>query len=192
MTKIGYARVSTPDQAQSLDAQRGRLEDHGCAVVFADIASGRLASRPQWDVCLAVLKPGDVLVAVKLDRFGRSAQHLLDLSRDFERRGIHLKCLDQEIDTTSAMGQMFFTILAAFAQFERDLISERTKDGLAATKARGRNGGRKRALKPHDVAYARQQIDARAKPAAALARELGVSRATLYRALERELEGAAQ
>jgi DNA invertase Pin-like site-specific DNA recombinase len=185
MTKVGYARVSTPDQAQSLEAQRERLEACGCAVVFSDIASGRLASRPQWDACLAVLKPGDVLVSVKLDRFGRSVRNLQDIAAALAAREVDLVCLDQDINTTSAQGKLFFNILSAFAEFERDLISERTKDGLAATKARGRNGGRKRALKPHDVAYARQQIEARAKPAAALARELGVSRATLYRALER-------
>jgi DNA invertase Pin-like site-specific DNA recombinase len=186
MTKIGYARVSTPDQAQSLEAQRERLAAEGCAVVFSDIASGKLASRPQWDAALAVLQPGDVLVSVKLDRFGRSVRNLQEIAAALEAREVDLKCLDQPIDTNTAQGKLFFTILAAFAEFERDLISERTRDGLAATKARGRNGGRKRALKPHDVAYARRQIDARAKPAAALARELGVSRATLYRALERE------
>jgi len=112
-------------------------------------------------------------------------RNLQDIAAALAARGVDLVCLDQDINTTSAQGKLFFNILSAFAEFERDLISERTKDGLAATKARGRSGGRKRALKPHDVAYARQQIDARAKPAAALARELGVSRATLYRALER-------
>jgi DNA invertase Pin-like site-specific DNA recombinase len=185
MAKIGYARVSTADQTQSLQAQADRLTAEGCEFVFKDVASGKLASRPQWDACQSVLKAGDTLVAVKLDRFGRSVRNLQEIAQDFAARNIGLMCLDQPIDTTSAQGKLFFTILAAFAEFERDLISERTRDGLAATKARGRNGGRKRALKPHDVAYARAQLDVRAKPAAALARELGVSRATLYRALER-------
>jgi len=184
--RIGYARVSTPDQEQALQAQAARLEADGCTVVFFDIASGKLASRPQWDACLAVLKPGDVLVAVKLDRFGRSSQHLQAIAADFRDRQIDLKCLDQPIDTASSTGKLFFDILAAFAEFERNLISERTKDGLAATRRRGRSGGRKRILKPHDMAYARQQIDGHVKPVTEIARELGVSRATLYRELERE------
>jgi DNA invertase Pin-like site-specific DNA recombinase len=184
MTRIGYARVSTPDQQQSLEAQTERLTAEGCEFVFKDVASGKLASRPQWDACLSVLKAGDVLVAVKLDRFGRSVRNLQDIAEDFKGRQIDLVCLDQPIDTTGAMGKLFFNILAAFAEFERDLISERTRDGLKGTKARGRNGGRKRILKAHDVAYARAQLDSRAQPAAAIARELGVSRATLYRALE--------
>jgi DNA invertase Pin-like site-specific DNA recombinase len=191
MSKIGYARVSTPDQEQALQAQADRLAEAGCEFVFKDIASGKLASRPQWDACRSVLKQGDVLVAVKLDRFGRSTAHLLELAADFEARGIGLTCLDQPIDTTSAVGKMVFTILGAFAQFERDLISERTIDGLRATAKRGHGGGRKRILKPHDVAYARQQIDAGTRPVTEIARELGVSRATLYRALGQPEQAAS-
>ena len=112
----------------------------------------------------------------------RSAGSLI-LASLREQRGVDLVCLDQPIDTTTAQGKLFFTILAAFAEFERNLISERTIDGLRATRARGRSGGRKPRLRPHDVAWARQQVDAR-RPVAAIARELGVSRATLYRALD--------
>ena len=180
--RVGYARVSTDDQEAGLAAQVARLEDAGCEFVFRDIASGRLASRPQWDAARSVLKPGDALVAVRLDRFSRSVSDLLAVADDFRERGIDLVCTDQPIDTTSAAGKLFFTIVAAFAEFERNLISERTKDGLAATKGRGRNGGRKAKLKPHDLAYARAQVDAH-RPVAVVARELGVSRATVYRAL---------
>jgi DNA invertase Pin-like site-specific DNA recombinase len=183
MTRIGYARVSTPDQQAGLAAQVSMLEADGCEFVFRDIASGKLASRPQWDAAMAILKPGDVLVAVRLDRFSRSVQHLLGVAEDFGKRGLDLVCTDQPIDTTTAAGKLFFTILAAFAEFERNLISERTIDGLKATAGRGRNGGRKPKLKPHDVAYARAQADAH-RPITELARELGVSRATLYRALD--------
>jgi len=180
MAKIGYARVSTADQ--HVEKQAARLVEAGCEKVFSDVASGKLVSRPGWDKCLAYLREGDTLVAVKLDRFSRSVPHLIEVAAELERRGVDLRCLDQEIDTTTAMGKLFFTILAAFAQFERDLISERTRDGLAATTKRGRAGGRKPALKGYQVTYARQQIDA-GRPVTEVAAELGVSRQTLYREL---------
>lgn len=145
--------------------------------------SGKLASRPQWDACLAYLRPGDQLVTLKLDRIGRSVRNLLEVAEDLRQRQIDLVCLDQPIDTTSPVGKMFFTILAAFAEFERDLIAERTRDGLAATTKRGRNGGRKPKLKPYQVNYARSSIGT--MTVSDIAAELGVSRATLYRALER-------
>lgn len=116
--------------------------------MFKDVARGKLASRARWDACPSVLKAGDTLVAVKLDMFGRSVSNLQEIAQDFAARNISLMCLDQPIDTTSAQGKLFFTILATFAEFERDLISGRTRDGLAATKARGRNGGRARPQAP--------------------------------------------
>jgi DNA invertase Pin-like site-specific DNA recombinase len=182
MAKIGYARVSKRDQHPEIQAER--LLAAGCEQIFTDRGvSGKLASRPEWDKCLAFLRSGDVLVATKLDRFGRSVTNLIDIAAELERRGIGLVCLDQPVDTTSATGKLFFTILAAFAEFERNLISERTQDGLAATTARGRNGGRKRLLKPYQVQHARALIDS-GQTAVKVARELGVSRATLYRALD--------
>jgi DNA invertase Pin-like site-specific DNA recombinase len=162
--------------------QAARLAEAGCEKVFADVASGKLASRPEWDKCMAYLREGDTLVAVKLDRFSRSVPHLIEVAAELKRRGVDLKCLDQEIDTSSAMGKLFFTILAAFAEFERDLISERTRDGLAATSKRGRSGGRKRVLKPYQVTYAREQITS-GRAVTEVAAELGVSRQTLYREL---------
>ena len=116
-----------------------------------------------------------MLVATKLDRIGRSVRNLIEVSFALRDRGVGLVCLDQEIDTTTAMGRMFFTILAAFAEFERELIVERTREGLAATDKRGRNGGRKRLLRPYQVTYARQQIAA-GRQVTAVAAELGVSR----------------
>ena len=185
MAKIGYARVSTRDQHP--EAQRERLEAAGCTRVFTDHgASGAKASRPEWDKCLDRLEAGDALVCTKLDRIGRSVRNLVDVMADLGQRGIDLVVLDQAIDTSTAGGRLVFHVLAAIAEFERELIAERTKDGLSATTARGRNGGRKHRLAPEQVQAAR---DLRA--AGRSVREIGqllgngkpVSRQTVYRAL---------
>jgi DNA invertase Pin-like site-specific DNA recombinase len=185
MARIGYARVSTRDQHP--EAQRERLEAAGCTRVFTDHgASGAKASRPEWDKCLDRLEPGDTLVCTKLDRIGRSVKNLMDVTKLLEERKVDLVCLDQPIDTTSAQGKLFFTILAAFAEFERELIVERTRDGLASTTARGRNGGRKHRLSPDQEATARK-LRADGYSIKEIGIMLGngkpVSRQTVYRAL---------
>jgi DNA invertase Pin-like site-specific DNA recombinase len=183
MARIGYARVSTADQYP--EAQAERLTDAGCEKVFTDHGvSGALRSRPELDKCLAYLRPGDVLVTVKLDRLGRSVKNLHEIAERLQADGIGLQCLDQPIDTTSAAGKLFFTLLAAFAEFERDLIRERTRDGLAATTRRGRSGGRKPKLAPYQVRHARERIEAGAA-VTEVAAELGVDRKTIYRALQK-------
>jgi DNA invertase Pin-like site-specific DNA recombinase len=186
MARVGYARVSTDDQHP--EVQEDRLVHAGCEKVFTDRGvSGKLARRPQWDVCLAYIRPGDVLVTVRLDRIGRSVRNLLDVVADLEERNIDLVCLDQGgVDTTTPMGKMLFVILGAVAQFERDLIRERTRDGLAAARARGRKGGRKVKLSPGQVAHARQLYEARQHTVQQIADLLGVDRRTIYRSLERE------
>ena len=149
-------------------------------------ASGVRASRPEWDKCLERLEPGDALVSVRLDRIGRSVQNLIEVANLLRERGVDLVCLDQPIDTTTPLGKMFFTILAAFAEFEHDLIVERTRDGLASTTARGREGGRKHRLTPEQQAQA-----ARLRADGHSIREIGVllgngkpvCRQTVYRAL---------
>lgn len=189
MARIGYARVSTRDQ--NPDAQTDRLRAAGCTRVYVDHgASGAKASRPEWDKCLERLEPGDMLVCVKLDRIGRSVRNLVDVVADLGKREVDLLVLDQAIDTTTPGGRLVFHVLAAIAEFERELIIERTKDGLAATAARGRNGGRKARLNETQVTYARQ-LRAEGKSI----REIGVtlaemanqekpvSRQTVYRAL---------
>lgn len=181
--KVGYSRVSSNEQHP--EVQTLRLTEAGCARVFEDKGtSGKLASRPQWDACLAYLRPGDTLVCVRLDRIGRSVKHLLQISEDLRGRKIDLIVIEQALDTTTAAGRMMFTVLSAVAEFESDLISERTRDGLAATKSRGRSGGRHPKLQPYQVEHARKAIDA-GTPTATVARELKCSRQTLYRALER-------
>jgi DNA invertase Pin-like site-specific DNA recombinase len=186
MARIGYARVSTRDQHP--EAQRERLEEAGCTRIYTDHgASGVKASRPEWDKCLDRLEKGDALVCVKLDRIGRSVRNLMDVIGLLEQRGVNLQCLDQPIDTTSAMGKMLFTILAAFAEFEHDLIVERTMDGLAAsTKPRDRNGGRRHRLTPEQQETARK-LRADGYSIREIGAMLGngnpVSRQTVYRAL---------
>lgn len=133
--KIGYARVSTGDQHP--ESQEERLRAAGCETVFTDRVSGAKASRPEWDRCLASLQAGDVLVAVKLDRFGRSVRNLADVAEDLRSRGVDMACLDQPIDTSGAMGQLVYTMLSAFAEFERALLIERTRDGMESRRAAG-------------------------------------------------------
>jgi DNA invertase Pin-like site-specific DNA recombinase len=186
LARIGYARVSTRDQHP--EAQRERLEAAGCTRIFTDTgASGARASRPEWDKCLDRLETGDTLVCTKLDRIGRSVRNLMDVSSLLQERRVDLVCLDQPIDTSSPQGKLFFTILAAFAEFERDLIRERTRDGLAATTARGRNGGRKQRLTEDQKATARK-LRADGHSIREIGQLLGngkpVSRQTIYRALE--------
>ena len=187
MARVGYARVSTTDQHP--EVQRERLEAAGCdpELIFTDHGvSGTKASRPEWDRCLAQLRRGDVLVAVRLDRIGRSVRDLLDVAQDLQDRGVDLVLLDQGIDTSTTMGKMLFTILGAVAEYERNLIVERTRDGLASTKARGREGGRKHRLTPEQQAQA-----VRLRANGHSIREIGVllgngkpvSRQTVYRAL---------
>ncbi|MEO8968377.1 MAG: recombinase family protein, partial [Solirubrobacteraceae bacterium] len=140
--RIGYGRVSTRDQ--NPDGQRDALDAAGCDEVFVDKASGKLASRPELDRALLVAaRVGDQLVITKLDRLGRSLEHLIALSGTLQARGVDLVVLDQGIDTSTAVGRMFFQILGAIAEFEHALMSERTRDGLEAARARGRTGGQK-------------------------------------------------
>ncbi|WP_422935017.1 recombinase family protein [Sinomonas sp. P47F7] len=186
--RVGYGRVSTRDQ--HADAQRDALAAAGCDPVFVDSASGKLASRPELDkALLSANRAGDQLVVTKLDRLGRSLENLIALSRRFQAQGVDLVVLDQGIDTSTPVGTMFFHILGAIAEFERALMSERTRDGLAAARARGRTGGQKPKLGPREVKLARQVYDEtgpdgkRAYTVAQIAAEFGVTRPTIYRYL---------
>ena len=186
--KIGYGRVSTRDQNPS--AQRDALAAAGCDQVFTDKASGKLARRPELDRALLVARAEDQLVVTKLDRLGRSLEHLIDLSTDLQARGVDLVVLDQGIDTSTAVGRMFFHILGAIAEFEHALMSERTMDGLAAARARGRTGGQKPKLTPRQARIAQQMYEETGPDGehrytvAQIAAEFGVTRPTIYRHLE--------
>ena len=140
--RIGYGRVSTRDQ--NPEAQHDALQAAGCDEIFIDTASGKLARRPELDrALLSANRSGDQLVVTKLDRLGRSLEHLIELAKLLQDRGVDLVVLDQGIDTSTAVGRLFFQIIGAIAEFEHALMSERTMDGLAAARARGRTGGQK-------------------------------------------------
>lgn len=200
--KIGYARVST--SAQDEAGQIERLKAAGCERVYVDHGvSGMKASRPEWDKLTdpdtGPLRAGDVVVFAKLDRIGRSVKHLMAIADDFAARGVDLQALDQPVDTTSAAGKLFFTILAAFAEFERNLISERTRDGLAVRTARGRNGGRKPKLSPEQrervrelYALADPETQVRKYSGRQLAEMFKVSRDTIYQTLSEQQREAAK
>jgi DNA invertase Pin-like site-specific DNA recombinase len=186
--RIGYGRVSTRDQ--NPDAQRDALAAAGCDHVFIDKASGKLARRLELDRAQLVARAGDQLVVTKLDRLGRSLEHLIDLAKGLQDRGVDLVVLNQGIDTSTAVGRMFFQILGAIAEFEHALMSERTKDGLAAARARGRTGGQKPKLTPRQARIAQEMYDEtgpadkRRYTVAQIASEFGVTRPTIYRHLE--------
>ena len=188
--RIGYGRVSTRDQHP--EAQHDALIAAGCDEVFVDKASGALARRPELDkALLAANRAGDQLVVTKLDRLGRSLEHLIELSKQLQAKHVDLVVLDQGIDTSTAIGRMFFQILGAIAEFEHALMSERTIDGLSAARARGRTGGQKPKLGSRQVKLAREMYEEtgddgkRRYTVAEIAAEFGVTRPTIYRHLQR-------
>lgn len=181
--RIGYSRVSTLDQDPS--SQEDALARAGVDRIFVEHFSGTRASRPEWDRAREVLRRGDTLVVTRLDRLGRSTKDLLGISQWLEARGVELQVIEQPIDTRTPEGRMFFTILAAFAQFERDLIVARTKDGLAAARARGRAGGRRPKLTPSKTAHIVERHDS-GESVTSLAAYFGVSRQTIYRVLDQQ------
>jgi DNA invertase Pin-like site-specific DNA recombinase len=142
--KVGYARVSMDDQ--NLDLQHDALKEAGCDKVFEDVMSGAKADRPGLERALEQMRAGDVLIVWKLDRLGRSLKHLIEVVNDLDARGVGFISLTQQLDTTTPSGRLIFHIFGAMAQFEREVIRERTFAGLKAAKARGRVGGRRRVL----------------------------------------------
>jgi DNA invertase Pin-like site-specific DNA recombinase len=184
MAAIGYARVSTSGQNPAL--QHDALTGAGCTRTFTDAASGTKTDRPQMDAALDYLRPGDVLVVWQLDRLGRNMRHLIDTVTAMHERGIQFRSLRENVDTTTASGKLTFHLFAALAEFERDLLCERTAAGLAAItarRARGRQGGRPRKMTPEKITIARQMYDAHTYTVAQIARTLGVSRGTVYQHL---------
>ena len=180
-TLIGYARVSTDDQHASL--QEDALKKAGCLRTFTDHASGSKASRPELDRMLDQLRSGDVVVVWRLDRLGRSLKNLIELVERLADMDVAFRSLSESIDTTTANGRLFFSIMAALAEFERDLIRERTHAGLASARARGRVGGRPTVMNPKKIDKARKLYDSQQHTVAEIAEMLHVSVATIYRHL---------
>ena len=182
--KYGYARVSSADQNPSL--QIDALQKAGCGEIFTDDGvSGAQRDRPELQSLLSKLVEGDQVVVWRLDRLGRSLPHLIEIVSSLGDMGVHFQSLTESIDTSSAGGELLFHILGALAQFERSLISERTKAGMASAKARGTHVGRPRSLSPERISHARDLLDA-GKTQREVARLLKVSPSTVYRHLNNE------
>lgn len=175
---VGYMRVSTAEQ--NLALQRDALGVAGCERLYDDICSGVVTERPGLAKALDHLRSGDALVVWKLDRIGRSLKHVVELVDDLQRRGVGLKVLTGGIDTTSSTGRLVFGIFATLAEFERDLIKERTMAGLAAARARGRAGGRPRLMTRAKLRTAMTMMAERSNAATDVAQQLGISLSTLY------------
>ena len=182
--KIGYARVSTRDQ--KLDLQIDALKKAGCGKIFSDVISGAAKERPQLSAMLEQLREGDVVVVYKLDRLGRSLIHLVSLVSGFSEMKVNIQSLNDNIDTTTSQGKLIFNVFASLAEFERDLIRDRTRAGLEAARARGRRGGRPKGLskKAEDISYAAEALyNERKLGVNQIAERLGISKATLYKYL---------
>lgn len=182
--KIGYARVSTREQ--NLNMQVIALEEDGCQKIYEEVISGAKAERPILDNVLKQLREGDVLVVWKLDRLGRSLKHLVELIQWFMLNKVGLKSLNDPIDTTTPQGRLIFNIFASLAEFERDLIRNRTQAGLSAARARGRKGGRPRGIPKASeaTAYAVETLYREGKlPVNQIAKKLNISKSTLYKYL---------
>jgi DNA invertase Pin-like site-specific DNA recombinase len=179
---IGYARVSTSDQ--TLNLQKDALEKIGCTEIFTDIISGATTERQGLDAALSYVREGDTLVVWRLDRLGRSLKHLIETITNLNNRKIGFKSIQENIDTTTSGGKLIFHIFGALAEFERDIIKERTQAGLQAARARGRLGGRPKALNPKKASIAQALYKDKSNSIAEICKTLNISRATLYRYIE--------
>lgn len=184
---VGYARVSTHEQ--TLDLQKDALQQLGCEQIFSDTASGASTERPGLDAVLRFVRPGDILVVWRLDRLGRSLKHLIETIGALQERGIGFRSIQESIDTTTSGGKLIFHVFGALAEFERDLIRERTKAGLEAARARGKKGGRPRTAALNEakkVVMARGLWADKNNTIEDVCRILKVSRSTLYRYLGKQ------
>lgn len=181
-TLIGYARVSTWDQTTQM--QMDALRSAGCLRIFEETASGTKADRPELAAALDYARPGDTLVVWRLDRLGRSLRHLIDTVTTMEERSVGFRSLHENVDTTTSTGKLVFHIFAALAEFECDLIVDRTKAGLVAARERGSKPGRRPSLSSDQVVIVRQMHSQGKHTVSQIAGVVGVSRATVYRSLE--------
>tara|TARA_R110002012_G_scaffold52191_1_gene134105 strand:- start:5179 stop:5733 length:555 start_codon:yes stop_codon:yes gene_type:complete len=183
--KIGYVRVSTDEQSDN--AQIDALDVAGCERIYREIYSGSSKSRPELERMNDALREGDVVVVQRLDRLGRSLKDLIELLDNFKSKQVQFISLNESIDTTTAVGELAFHMIGSIAQFERRLISERTKAGLEAARARGRKGGRKEKLLEKDIKKAHAMLLDPDMTKAEVARHFNVSRPTLNKALNKSI-----
>src|SRR4051812_43565396 len=176
---VGYARVSTADQ--TLDLQLDALQKAGCAKIFTDTASGAKAEREGLEEAISYVRAGDTIAVWRLDRLGRSLQHLIETISKLDAQSIGFKSLTENIDTTTSGGKLIFHIFGALAEFERNLIRERTSAGLNAARERGRKGGRPKSLTGNKVDMARKLYADKTNTVEDICKMLGISRATLWR-----------
>ncbi len=176
--KIGYARVSTHEQ--NLGLQTDALSQAGCQKIYEDQVSGSKSARPSFEEALTYLRKGDVLVVWRLDRLGRSLKHLIEIITLLDDRGVGFQSLQESIDTTTSGGRLVFHLFGALAEFERQLIRERTRAGLAAARARGRKGGRPKSLDKKKQALLYKLYDEKNHSIAEICELVGVSKSTLY------------
>ena len=189
--RIGYARVSTDDQ--NLDLQLDGLHRAGIADdhLYSDTASGKDAERKELAACLKALREGDTLVVWRLDRLGRSLPDLVRIVGELEQKGVSFESLTEKIETGSAAGKLVFHVFAALAEFERNLIRERTQAGLAAARARGRAGGRKPKLDTQQIREIKRLMSDPTIPVSQIAQRYKVSRTTIYKVAPRSHASAA-
>jgi len=184
---IGYSRVSTSEQ--NLDSQMDALNEAGCKKIYADKMSGAKADRPELRKAIDDIRPGDILVVKKLDRLGRSIKNLIELINELHNKEAGFKSLSENIDTTTSGGKLIFHIFGALAEFERDLIHDRTMAGLKAARARGRQGGRPRKITDKLIQQMKTLYDANKTPVSEICKSFGISRSAFY---ERVLKKSAK
>lgn len=180
--RIGYARVSIDDK--NLHLQRDALAAAGCSMIYEETTSGKGSARPELERCRQVLRTGDVLIVFRLDRLGRSLPDLVQIVAELNQKGISLESITERIEISSSASKEVYHVFSALAEFERNLIRERTNAGLAAARARGRAGGRKPKLDEKDVREIRALWQNKSIPVSDIARRYGISRTTLYKHLE--------
>ena len=181
---IGYARVSTDDQ--TIDLQLDALTAHGCECIYQEHASGKTAARPELENALKALRTGDALVVWRLDRLGRSLADLVRIVSDLEGRGVGLTSLTEQINTGSPSGKLVFHLFASLAEFERNLIRERTMAGIKAARARGKSGGRPAKITGSDLKMAQSLMADRNNNVGDIAKRFGVHRSTLHRLVKNQ------
>lgn len=180
---IGYSRISTNDQ--SLNSQIDKLKEYGCEKIYTDIVSGSKADRKELNEMLEYIREGDTIIVYRLDRLGRSLKDLINLINIFQNKKVNFKSITESIDTETPTGQLMFHITGAFAEFERNIIRERTKAGLESARARGRKGGRPTLITPERIQMAKLLHSDKTISIADILKQMNIKRGVFYKMLKR-------